>query len=158
MREAKQDFRVASLDRPGAGKTKRLALPSAVARALVELADATPDALLRHRPTAVLTDFWRMRRAGYIVGLRRQDVEVHSDGLLNYRVPWNTKEATSFGRFIAHTLPAAASPAADLQLQLLLRLLLDIDSAGRGPSARQFPDTRASGAAALTLNLAARLF
>eukprot|EP00170_Pyropia_yezoensis_P007499 contig_30752_g7522 len=147
VREAKQGFRLAALERGGTLTTKRLPHPSAVAWRLAERAAACTNQQQRHRLTAVVTQFWLMRRAGDVTGLRVCDIELHPDGRTSYRVPRHKTEVTGTGRLIAHTMPPRTDGGVDLPHLLLSRLLADLTTLGVGRSARLFTACNTAAAA-----------
>lgn len=73
-----------------------------------------------------MTQFWLMRRAGDVSGLRVCDIELHLDGRTSYRVPRHKTEVTGAGRLIAHTMPPCTDGGVDLPHLLLSRLLADL--------------------------------
>lgn len=91
---------------------------------------------LRHHLTAVVLQFWWMRRAGDITRLCVKDVELPADGRTCYQVP-DHKTAARDG-LIARTLPPAHAGVPDLPRQLLERLLADKRDASAAPNGRLF--------------------
>lgn len=85
-----------------------------------------------------MTQFWLMRRAGDVTGLRICDIELHPDGRKSYRVPRHKTEVTGAGRLIAHTMPPRTDGGVDLPHLLLSRLLADLTTLRVGRSARLF--------------------
>lgn len=135
VREAKAGFRRAGLALRRQHKPRRIPLPSAVTWRLALLATYSPRAL-RHRLTAVVAQFWWMRRAGDITRLRVQDLEFPADGRVCYQV-LDHKTAAADG-LLARSLPAAVDPATDVPRLLQKQLLEDKRSAGAPPTSRLF--------------------
>lgn len=127
VREAKAGFRRAGLTFRPDTRPIRIPLPSAIAWRQALLAPYTPMPL-RHRLTAVVLQFWWLRRAADITRLRLQDVELPADGPTCYQVP-DHKTALRDG-LIARTFPAAPPGHPDRPRQLLARVLSDRRAAG----------------------------
>jgi len=100
--------------------------------------------ILRPRLTAVVLQFWWMRRAGDITGPCVADVQLPADGRTCYRVPDHKTAARD--RLIARTLPPAHDGAYDVPRQLLARLLADLRSAGASAGTRLFTSCAARAA------------
>eukprot|EP00168_Porphyra_purpurea_P002330 TRINITY_DN1267_c0_g1_i3.p1 TRINITY_DN1267_c0_g1~~TRINITY_DN1267_c0_g1_i3.p1 ORF type:complete len:1085 (-),score=104.85 TRINITY_DN1267_c0_g1_i3:486-3740(-) len=135
VREAKAGFRRAGLALRPQDTILRVALPSAVAWRLAMLSGYMPRTT-RHLLTAVVAQFWRMRRAGDITRLRVKDVNLPADGRVCYQVKDHKTDAAD--GLLARTLPAAVDSAADVPRLLLVRLLADKRAAGCSPNARLF--------------------
>ena len=146
VREAKAGFRRAGLAYRPVTKLARVPLPAAVAWQLAALAARSPT-VRRHRLTAVVLQFWWMRRAGDITRLTLGDVDVRADGSTAYQVPRPKTEAES--GMIARRMPAAVHTGADLPHVLLMRLVADFRAAGRPASARLFTTCRPDAASNL---------
>jgi len=86
VREAKAGLRRADLLLRAQTKPNCIPLLSAVVWRLAMLACYSPK-ILRHRLTAVVLQFWWMRRAGDITGLCVADVQLPADGRTCYQVP-----------------------------------------------------------------------
>jgi len=147
VREAKAGFCRAGLDLPPVNKLRRLPLPAAVAFRLADLASRSPPARRRHL-TAVVTQFWWMRRAGDITCLTLGDVDPRVDGSTHYKVPRHKTEAAT--GLLARSLPRDPGPHLDLPHVLLARLVIELRAAGRAPSARLFTAGAPPTASAVT--------
>jgi len=146
VRETKAGFRRAGLLLRAQTKPNRIPLPSAVAWRLAMLACYSPK-ILRHRLTAVVLQFWWMRRAGDITGLCVADVQLPADGRTCYQVP-DHKTAPRDG-LIARTLPPAHDGAYDVPRQLLARLMANLRSAGASAGTRLFTSCAARAASGI---------
>lgn len=135
VREARAGFKRASLLLRPQTKPTRIPLPARVAWNLALLTSYSPPTLRRHL-TAVVLQFWRMRRAGDITRLCIRDVELSSDGRTCYQVP-DHKTAPREG-LLARVLPPARGEAPDLPRQLLARLLADYHATHAPPTTRLF--------------------
>eukprot|EP00170_Pyropia_yezoensis_P002914 contig_12203_g2920 len=135
VRKAKAGFRRAGLRLRPQTKPTRAPVPSGVAWRLALLANYSP-LTLRHHLTAVVLQFWWMRRAGDITRLCVKDVELLADGRTCYQVP-DHKTAARDG-LIARTLPPAHAGEPDLPRQLLERVLADKRDASAAPNGRLF--------------------
>ena len=135
VREAKAGFCRAGLDLRPVHKLRRLPLPAAVAWRLADLASRSPPARRRHL-TAVVMQFWWMRRAGDITRLTLGDVDPRVDGSTHYKVPRHKTEVAT--GLLARSLPRDPGPHLDLPHVLLARLVIELRAAGRAPSARLF--------------------
>lgn len=135
VREAKSGFKRAGLLLRPQTKPTRIPLPPRVAWQLALLASYSPPRLRRHL-TAVVLQFWWMRRAGDITRLLFGDVELPADGRTCYQVP-DHKTAPRDG-LLARVLPPARVGAPDLPRQLLARLLADHHAADAPPTTRLF--------------------
>jgi len=146
VREVKAGFRRANLAYRPVTKLARVPLPAAVVWRLAALAGRSPP-VRRHQLTAVVLQFWWMRRAGDITRLILGDVDVRADGSSAYQVPRHKTEADA--GLIARRMPAAVHSGADLPHLLLARLVADFRAAGQPPTARLFTSCRPEAAAAL---------
>lgn len=158
VRKAKQVFRVAALYRQTSHKTRSLPLPSAVTSRMAGDSHASCDRARRRRPTAVVTQFWLLRRAGDVTVLRVCDMEVHPNGSMSYEVPRHKTEATGVGSRISHTMPAGTNAGVDLPHVLQSRVLAHLPGARGGPTARLFTQcAKPAAAGTMTASLLERL-
>jgi len=135
VREAKAGFRRAGLRYRPVVKPVRVSLPAAVAWRLAEMVMRSPRPLC-HQLTAVVLQFWWMRRAGDITRLTLGDVDVRVDGSAAYQVPRHKTEADR--GLIARHMPQSVHDGVDLPFALLTRLVPDFRAATSPPSARLF--------------------
>ncbi|OSX80235.1 hypothetical protein BU14_0056s0018, partial [Porphyra umbilicalis] len=146
VREAKAGFRRAGLAYRPVTKLARVPLPAAVAWQLAALALRSPKVRC-HQLTAVVLQFWWMRRAGDITRLTLGDVDVRADGSSAYQVPRHKTEADT--GLTTRRMPAGVHPGADLPHVLLTRLVADFRAAGRPPTTRLFTTCGPDAAATL---------
>ena len=146
VHEAKAGFRNAGLAYRPVTKLAHVPLPAAVTWQLVALAIRSLPAR-RHQLTAVVLQFWWMRRAGDVTRLTFSDVDVRAEGSTAYQVPRHKTKAEM--GLIARRMPAAVHTGADLPHVLLAQLVGDFHAAGRPPTARLFTSCRPDAAAAL---------
>jgi len=137
VREAKAGFRRAGLALRPVQRPRRISLPSAVAWRLALLASYSPPTLRRHL-TAVVLQFWWLRRAGDITLLELRDVDLPADGRTCFRVRVH-KTAALVGT-LSRSLPASRDALEDLPRRLLSRLLMERRAAGARPDSRLFTD------------------
>jgi len=156
VREAKAGFRRAGLLYRPVIKPVRVPSTSAVARKLAELAMRSSPAR-RHQLTAVVRQFWWMRRASDITRLTLADVDVRADGSAAYHVPRH-KTGAERG-LIARRMPPSVHGGVDLPFALLARLVAGLRAGHHRPSARLFTKCASAMASALiTTWLQAGLF
>jgi len=146
VREAQAGFWRAGLDLRPVHKLQRLPLPAAVAWRLADLTSRSPSARRRHL-TAVVMQFWWMRRAGDITRLTFGDVDARVDGSTHYKVARHKTEVTT--GLLARSLPRDPGPHLDLPHVLLGRFVIELRAAGRAPSARFFTSCAPATASAV---------
>lgn len=146
VREAKSGYRRAGLALRPVTKTFRAPLPSHAAWKLARLA-ATAPPTLRRRLTALVMQFWLMRRAKDITRLALDDVDPRPDGSVSYTI-LHHKTAAHKG-LITRTMPAGAGGAADLPYVLITRLVRERRAAGYAASSRLFSACDARAASGL---------
>lgn len=141
VREAKSGFRRADLALRPQPSRAVAPLPAAVAWRLALLATYAPAAL-RRRLTAVVMQFWWLRRAQDLTRFTVTDVQLPADGSVSFLVRYHKTVAVDGP--LARTLPPAALPHADVPRLLLARLLADRCSAAPLRGGRLFSTCRTS--------------
>lgn len=145
VREARAGFRRADLACRPVVKVKRVPLPSAVAWRLAQAAMVAPLARCR-RLTALVTQFWWLRRAADISRVMLHEVDLRTDGTTHYMVPRHKTDARA--GMLARSLPPSPH-APDLPHLLLRRLVAADRAAGKPPSARLFTSCAPDDAATM---------
>jgi len=150
VREAKAGFRRAGLALRPARDPVRVPLSARVVWDLARRATTAAPAR-RRRLTALICQFWWLRRASDVARMKVGEVEARPDGTTHYVVPRHKTEAEM--GLIARSLPAPrpldapAGGQGDVPHVLLRRLLDDLSH--RPPSARLFTTCSTTQAAKL---------
>lgn len=146
VREAKSGYRRAGLALRPVTTTVRTPLPSHAAWKLARLASTSPPPL-RRRLTALVMQFWWMRRAKDITRLTLEDVDPRPDGSVSYKI-LHHKTAARKG-LITRTMPAGVDGVANLPYVLISRLVRERRAAGYAAASRLFTACEARAASGL---------